>query len=284
MGRRAKNKQGAPDPLEPKVWTTPKKSGKRKAAADVDVDGKTSARPAKKIKDSDGNVKPKPSTKPKSSGKGKNAVKDLSDGDDSGDGWEDVESEGGLDSDSLVGDGEYVDASFCFPSSTELFLNSDDMLRGPVQEFDFGSDDEEPEPLPSKHKKSKQSERPLKIIPTGSDDSSSSDDEEDDEPITMANMEARSRALDAKTAAEAELDLEELQEAAVSDEDDDDVDMDGEADADGEMNAEPFHLPTAAERDEEKKTGGPDLHIVQRRMRECVRVLGKFKRLAAEGR
>lgn len=101
----------------------------------------------------------------------------------------------------------------------------------------------------------------------------------------MANMEARSRALDAKAAREAELDAEEMQNAAQEGEDEDDF-----ADADeamvgeeGEVDGE-FHLPTAEEREEEKKTGGPDVHTVQRRMRECVRVLGNFTKLAAKGR
>ena len=48
---------------------------------------------------------------------------------------------------------------------------------------------------------------------------------------------------------------------------------------------EPFHLPTAQEREEEKKRpGGTDLVVIQKRMRECVRALGKFKTLAAKGR
>ena len=158
-----------------------------------------------------------------------------------------------------------------------------------MQELDLGSDDDDDEPrlVSSKRKKSKQNERPLKIIPTGSDDSSdfeASDEYDEDGLTTMANMEARSRALDAKAAAEAELDAEELQEAVITEEgDDDDIDMDGAEDADGDIDAKPFHLPTAAERDDEK-TGGPDVHVVQRRMRECVRVLGKFKRLAEKGR
>lgn len=104
----------------------------------------------------------------------------------------------------------------------------------------------------------------------------------------MANMEARSKALDAQAAREAQLDLEELQQAAqageeegdfADEEEDEDEEMDGEG---GE--AEAFHLPTAEEREEEKKAGGPDVHTVQRRMRECVRVLGNFKKRAVPGR
>ena len=49
MGRRAKNKQAPPEPLEPKISS--KKLGKRKAD---DEDSKLSHRPAKKIKDVNG--------------------------------------------------------------------------------------------------------------------------------------------------------------------------------------------------------------------------------------
>ena len=52
--------------------------------------------------------------------------------------------------------------------------------------------------------------------------------EDDDGPVTMANMEARSRALDAQAAAEAELDVEEMQDAAyVSEDEDEDVGSNG---------------------------------------------------------
>jgi 25S rRNA (cytosine2870-C5)-methyltransferase len=159
-------------------------------------------------------------------------------------------------------------------------LSSDDLLRGPVQEFDFDSDDEEPIVPPSKNKKSKQSERPQKIIPTASDASSDESDAEDEEDhITMANMEARSRALDAKAALEADLEAEELQDAAME-EDEEGENMEVGMDEDGE----PFQLPSAEEREAEKNRGGPDVHVVQRRMRECVRILGNFKRLAPKGR
>ena len=57
---------------------------------------------------------------------------------------------------------------------------SDDPLTGPVQELDLDSDEEDEPQLPVKLKgrKSKQQERPSKIIPTGSD--ASSDDEDED--------------------------------------------------------------------------------------------------------
>ncbi|KAJ7740709.1 NOL1/NOP2/sun family RNA met [Mycena maculata] len=253
MGRRAKNKQAPPEPLDKKEYTSPKKLGKRKAD-----DHQDKPRPAKKSKDSKYNPK---SSKPH--------VK-FADDANSSDGWEGVQDEGAIgDLDSLLGD------------------EDDDMLRGPAQEFDFGSDAEEDEPAPLlRGRKSKQGGAPPNVVPTGLDDSSESgeDSDEDEEGrTTMANMEARSRALDAKAAEEAELDIEEYQEAAASEGEDDDVDMEGEEDANGDIDAEPFRLPTAAEREEEK-TSVPDVHTVQRRMRECVRILGKFKRLAEEGR
>lgn len=163
--------------------------------------------------------------------------------------------------------------------------SDDEPLRGVAQEFDFGSNEEESEPEPQliSRKRSKQAERPKKIIPTASDESSSEEDD-DDEPVTMANMTARSRELDALAAAEAEMDSEELHAIVENEDDDDDMATDGEEDADGDIDAEPFHLPTSAERDEEKAKGEPDVHAVQRRMRHCVRVLAKFNRRAEKGR
>lgn len=158
------------------------------------------------------------------------------------------------------------------------------MIRGPAEELVF-SDDEEEAPRPKgKSKKSKQVERPTKIIPTGSDDSDdSSEDDEDDERITMANMEAKSKALDVAAAAEAELDAAELRAAAEAGEDEMDVDSGEEEGMEGDEEDQ-FHLPTAEEREQEKASGGPELHILQRRLRECVRVLNKFKKRAEAGR
>ncbi|KAF5380952.1 hypothetical protein D9615_003875 [Tricholomella constricta] len=296
MGRRSKNKQAAPEPLEKKVWPTPKKLGKRKADSDSDSDDKPSTRPTKKIKDSKPKAhapdskavidKAKAKDKGKSAAKkGKALAKPASDN-DSGDGWEDVNSDGDMDKDERLAPFRYgIDDDLeGFTGNLDEIMdddNDDDPLAGTVQKFDFDTDQEEDEIQPvSKRKKSKQSERPLKIIPTGSDTSDDSDDEGG--RVTMANMEARSRALDAKAAAEAELDDEEFQGAAASDDEDEDLNMDEEGD--GDADAEPFHLPTAAEREAEKQKGGPDLMVVQRRMRECVRVLGRFKRLAEKNR
>ncbi|CCL98433.1 uncharacterized protein FIBRA_00430 [Fibroporia radiculosa] len=257
MGRRAKNKQGPPEPLENFHNLTEKPSlkklGKRKAQ-DPEVKEK---RPTKKARESDGSVskrRSKPTQKEKET---EEFIGDLDD---------------------LGADG--------------LDIEDDDFLQGPVQELDLGSGDEEEielAPSKTKGKKSKQHERPLKIIPTGSDDSSNSDEDSEDEDgrITMANMEARSRALDEKAAREAELDAEEMQNAALVGEEDGDLadaDDDEDMDGDGDDGQEAFHLPTAEEREEEKASGGPDVHTVQRRMRECVRALGKFKRLAENGR
>lgn len=93
----------------------------------------------------------------------------------------------------------------------------------------------------------------------------------------MENMEKRSRAMDAKARRDAELDMQELQEAAA---DDDEVAEGAGLDEDGNM----FTLPTSEEREEETKRGGPEVHVVQRRMRECTRILGDFKKLASPGR
>lgn len=101
---------------------------------------------------------------------------------------------------------------------------------------------------------------------------------EEDERVTMGNMEKLSRALDAEAAREAELDIEEMQNAALAEEDED-----GDAGLEEEDEGEPFRLPTAEEREMEKK-GVSDVRVVQRRMRHCVRVLRNFKKLAEEDR
>ncbi|CAK5277738.1 unnamed protein product [Mycena citricolor] len=254
MGRRAKNKQGPPEPYDPEKYAFSKKLGKRKAD-----DSEERARPAKKSKESGATnaSKLKPKAKPAKKASRPKPTEDSG----SGDGWEDVADGAQIgDLDSLLGD------------------DDDDMLRGPAQEFDFGSDAEDPDDMPPTRLNSRAK------LPNGgsSDDSDEEDDEE--ERVTMANMEARSRALDLQAAAEAELDIEEAQLAAVeADDEDEDVDMDGEEDANGDMSAEPFTLPTAEEREAEK-IKVPDVHTVQRRMRQCVRVLGRFKKLAEAGR
>ncbi|KAF5391478.1 hypothetical protein D9757_002010 [Collybiopsis confluens] len=270
MGHRAKNKQPPPQPLEHKSHPgSSKKAGKRKAEV---LDEKNDARPTKRTRDQ---------SKRKSQGTKKNRNVAKSDDEGSSDAWENV-----VDGDiqthtmSLFDNSEGADNLDDLDNLDEF---NDDELRGPVQAFDFGSDaEDEEEPLFTlgKTKRSKQSERPVKIIPSGSDESDSSSEEE--ERITMANMAARSKALDEKATAEAELDMEEMQQAALNEvDDDDDFDVD---DNEEETDREPFRLPTATEKEAENNAGGPDVHVVQRRMRECVRVLGRFKKLAENGR
>lgn len=115
-------------------------------------------------------------------------------------------------------------------------------------------------------------------------DSDDDSEKDDDEPVTMANMAARSRKLDALAVEEAEMDAEILHTVVENDEDDDDMATDGEEDVNGDIDAEPFHLPTPVERDEEKAKGGPDVQVVQRRMQHCTRVLAKFNQRAEKGR
>ncbi|KAJ6630691.1 NOL1/NOP2/sun family-domain-containing protein [Mycena sp. CBHHK59/15] len=270
MGRRAKNKQAPPEPLEKAEWASPKKLGKRKADDQGDKD---KPRPAKKSRDAQAGKKAKGAPK---AAKGKPRATADADG-NSSDGWEGAQDEG-----PLGRFGRRVSYFIIVPMhslSLNINLNSD-LLRGPVQEFDFDSDAEDDEP--ARGTKSKAAKVTRKPSSDSSEDESDDDDDEDGR-ITMANMEARSRALDAQAAADAELDVEEFQDAAASDGEDEDVEMDGVEDADGEMDGEPFRLPTAEEREAEQ-AGVADVHVVQRRMRECVRVLGKFKRLAEKGR
>ena len=79
MGRRARNKQPPPEPLEPKVFLTSKKLGKRKADSD-----KGNLRPTKKIKDVNGKAKRK------SPLKGENKTVEFLSNEDDTEGWEDV--------------------------------------------------------------------------------------------------------------------------------------------------------------------------------------------------
>ena len=93
MGRRAKNKQSAPEPLDAKPTPSSKKLGKRKADSD-DLDGKQSQRPSKKVKDGQGNPKPKTKGTSKPIKGSKKKGKSVSfDDQDSGDGWEDVDDD-----------------------------------------------------------------------------------------------------------------------------------------------------------------------------------------------
>ena len=102
------------------------------------------------------------------------------------------------------------------------------------------------------------------------------DGDDEDGPVTMANMERKTRALDRQHEEDARLDVEEMQHAADVEEDDDD-DMDEEFEGD-------FVLPSAEEREAERKSGGTDLAGVQRRIQICSRILSNFKKYAATGR
>lgn len=99
MGRRAKNKQAAPEPIEPKAaWTSKKQLGKRKAEADNEGqdDGKPSPRPAKRVKDLNGKGKEKEKaaskSKPQKTGSKKNKAP-VHDDESGSEGWEDVEDD-----------------------------------------------------------------------------------------------------------------------------------------------------------------------------------------------
>ena len=157
------------------------------------------------------------------------------------------------------------------------------LQNGTAQELDLATSDSEDEDEPSKKAKSKLSGKLSKS--EESDSEEDSEEDSDDERITAANFEAKARALDERALLDAELDAEELRQAALahdSDDEmmDDDVDMDeaGEGDGDGLV------LPTAEEREEERKTGAQDLNMVHRRMKHCARVLSNFKRLGSKDR
>ena len=161
-----------------------------------------------------------------------------------------------------------------------------------MQEFDFDTDSENNESIDTstKKQKPKRLDRPLKIIPTGSDSEPSESESSSSEggrktvkgKTTIVNMEARSRAMDAEAAKEAELDMQELQDAVAAGEmegdDFDEMESDEGDDEEGGPSA-PVKILTLEERETEKKAGGPDVLTVQRRLRHCVRVLENFKKL-----
>ena len=158
-----------------------------------------------------------------------------------------------------------------------------------MQEFDFDTDSEDDEAI-DLSAKSKQLDSPLKRIPTGSESESSFSEGSGSEDggkklkgkTTIANMEARSHAMDAEAAREAELDMQELQDAIAAGEmeGEDLEEIDGDEDEYHESGpSEPVKILTPAEREAEKKAGGPDVPTVQRRLRHCVRVLQNFKKL-----
>lgn len=92
-------------------------------------------------------------------------------------------------------------------------------------------------------------------------------------------MEAKTRALDEQAALDAEAEAEELRQAAEGAGDEEDFEMDeaGEGDGDG------FVLPTEEEREAQKGIAA-DLHGAQRRIQQCARILGNFKKLGSRDR
>lgn len=92
MGRRAKNKQSAPEPLELKV-NLAKKIGKRKADSESELEDNTTSRPSKKVKNSSGKLKTKPVSSRKENEISKKSHKPSLTEDVSEDGWEDVEDD-----------------------------------------------------------------------------------------------------------------------------------------------------------------------------------------------
>ena len=110
------------------------------------------------------------------------------------------------------------------------------------------------------------------------DSASDLDEEGGDLSVTASNFEAMSRALDTRLARDAELDVEELQLAAQVEADDlegaEDMDVDeDEIDAPDSGTL----LLTPEERAEEKRAGGPEVHVVQKRMRQCLGILKRWK-------
>ena len=99
-------------------------------------------------------------------------------------------------------------------------------------------------------------------------------------------METRAWALDEQAERDVEFDAEELREAALDYNSGDELDglEDGDEDAEGADGVdEGFILQTTEEREAERKSGAQDL-VVRHGMRQCVRILSNFKRLAAKGR
>ncbi|KAI5122078.1 hypothetical protein M0805_006060 [Coniferiporia weirii] len=295
MGRRAKNKQSAPAPFVEKIGNgrpSPKQLGKRKQSPEQ-MD-----RPAKKVK---AKVGPGPLDKAKKSAKDKNIGR-LSEEKDAGSDWEGIDDDVDLQTEktALFSDHDDDDSDSAGGSSDHASANDEQVqyllicsyARGLAQELDLGSSSEEDEELPSKKSTSKAKKSKLKSTRSSSH-SDESDADSDEDHTTAANFEARARALDEQAARDAELDADELRQAALAfDSDEEFGAMDGDSNGDDDMNGaekgdnsnDAFVLPTAEEREEERKTGVQDLGAVQHRMRHCARVLSNFKRLGSKDR
>ncbi|QRW15255.1 25S rRNA (cytosine-C(5))-methyltransferase nop2 [Ceratobasidium sp. AG-Ba] len=256
MGRRARNKQAPPTPLDVKRAIP---ASKRKA--DVLDDNVAAVKPVKKVRPIEtSTTKAKSKVKENKNLKGKSreakGKAKIASADDDEDDWEDMDDEE-EDLQTLgkhvfeASDEEDADAYSGGLSDLddEVALDNDDMLRDRnVQELQFSDDNEEEE---------------LDAAEDESDEEGSDADSEDGR-ITAANMEARSRKLERRAARDAELERAEANHI--------------------EETEAFFKLPTAEEREQEKASGGPDVQEVQMRMAECVKVLNNFKKLAAEGR
>ncbi|KAF8503508.1 NOL1/NOP2/sun family RNA met [Russula emetica] len=157
-------------------------------------------------------------------------------------------------------------------------LQYDDSLNG-VEDIEDGGSNRGWEGIQDEDTLPAQTRSLFEDSDDGASDSDTDENEDEDAPITASNFAARSRALDARAAREAQLDAEELQNAAQveADEFDGVEDMDDDEDEVDAPGAEDFILPTTEERAEEKRSGGPDVHVVQKRMRECVRILKRWK-------
>ncbi|CAE6490158.1 unnamed protein product [Rhizoctonia solani] len=258
MGRRARNKQAPPAPLEQQRSSKP--TSKRKADA---LDDSAPVKPIKKakqveLKKLNGTGKSGSKVKKvdkKSATKGREKVKDIPVEDDEED-WENMNDE---EEDLRV-------------LTKHQFEASDDeeeaAYSGGLSDLEGGSEDEDDEPLRDGNVQELQfsddSDAGELEERENEEEGSDADSDDSDGPITAKNIEARSRRLERRAAEDAELERAEANYA--------------------EPTEAFFKLPTAEEREKEKAAGGPDVQEVQMRMAECVKVLNDFKNLAAEGR
>ncbi|KAH7340809.1 NOL1/NOP2/sun family-domain-containing protein [Rhizoctonia solani] len=253
MGRRARNKQAPPAPLDQQRPSKP--TSKRKADS---LDDSAPVKPVKKakhveLKKLNGTVKSGSKVKKaekKSTAKGKAKAKDITVEDDEED-WEDMNDDEEEDLRTLTkyfeASDEEEEAAYSGGISDLEGGSEDEESDGNVQELQF-SDDSDADELEDGE----------------GEEGSDADSDDSDGPITAKNIEARSRRLERRAAEDAELERAEANYA--------------------EPTEAFFKLPTAEEREKEKAAGGPDVQEVQMRMAECVKVLNDFKNLAAEGR
>ncbi|KAF8710992.1 NOL1 NOP2 sun family, partial [Rhizoctonia solani] len=259
MGRRARNKQAPPTPLDQQRH--PKSTSKRKADALDDPAPVKSVKKAKQLELKKPNGAAKSGSKlkkpeRKSATKGKSKAKDAPVEDDDED-WEDM-------------DDEEDDLRTLTKHQFEASDEEEDAYSGKLSDLEGDSDeDEDDEPLRSGNVQELQFSDSdegddAQDREDGEGEESDADSDDSDGPITAKNMEARSRQLEKRAAEDAELERAEANYA--------------------EPTEAFFKLPTTEEREKEKAAGGPDVQEVQMRMAECVKVLNDFKNLAAEGR